>query len=85
MKFNPFRPGSIVGPGMFAGRIDEIKDIEKYLFQTKHGNSQSFLVIGERGIGKSSLMLFAEHVARGNVTFNLDEKLNFLVLSLELK
>ena len=85
MKFNPFRPGSIVRPGMFAGRVDEIEDIEKCLFQTKHGNPQNFLICGERGIGKSSLMIFAEHVARGNLTFNMDEKVNFLVLSIELK
>lgn len=85
MKFNPFRPGSIVRPGMFAGRVEEIEDIEKCLFQTKHGNPQNFLISGERGIGKSSLMFFAEHVARGNVAFKLEEHLNFLVLSLELK
>jgi len=85
MKFNPFRPGSIVRPGMFAGRVEEIEDIEKCLFQTKHGNPQNFLIFGERGIGKSSLMFFAEHVARGNITFKLDEKLSFLVLSVELK
>lgn len=70
---------------MFAGRVDEIEDIEKCLFQTKHGNPQNFLICGERGIGKSSLMIFAEHVARGNLTFNMDEKVNFLVLSIELK
>jgi hypothetical protein len=27
-KFNPFRPGSIASPGMFAGRGDELRSAD---------------------------------------------------------
>jgi AAA+ ATPase superfamily predicted ATPase len=84
MKFNPFRPGSIVTPTMFAGRGDEIICIEKYLFQAKNENPQHFMVLGERGIGKSSLMLVADYLAKGEVAA-LSDKLKFLVVNLELQ
>jgi len=38
MKFNPFKPGAVVHPGMFAGRKYELQVIEKCLFQTKNGS-----------------------------------------------
>lgn len=85
MKFNPFRPNSIVSPGMFCGRQDEIELIEQSLFQTKHGNPQHFLIEGERGIGKSSLMLYADWLARGTIFRNSSSRFSFLVVSLELK
>jgi Cdc6-like AAA superfamily ATPase len=85
MKYNPFRPGNIVRPGMFAGRYEEIETIEKSLFQTKHGNPQHLILTGERGIGKSSLMMFANYVASGEIKLNLQEDLNFLVINIELQ
>jgi hypothetical protein len=51
IKVNPFKPNSPVPPGMFAGRLDEIKALENGLFQTQKGNSSNFLITGERGIG----------------------------------
>ena len=56
-KFNPFQPNKMVVPGMFTGRIEEMHTIEQCLFQAKHGNPQHFLVEGERGIGKSSVVV----------------------------
>jgi len=84
MKFNPFRPNSIVGPGMFAGRIDEILTIEHGFFQTKNENPLHFIIEGERGIGKSSLMFWTELYARGQVHPD-NQSCNFLVISGELK
>lgn len=84
MRFNPFRPGSVVGPGMFSGRYEELETLEKVLFQTKHGNPQHFLVVGERGIGKSSLLLFSQILARGQASFKQAGLFNFLVVSIEL-
>ena len=81
-KFNPFRPGHAVAPGMFAGRLNEIKAMERGLFQTKNGNPQHFLLEGERGIGKTSLMLYLDWVARGDIPAN-GEKFKFLVVSIE--
>jgi hypothetical protein len=83
-KYNPFRPNSIVNPGMFCGRWDEMKAIEQSLFQAKHGNPKHFLVQGERGIGKSSLLLAVEFNARGDVEISSGTKFNFIVVSIEL-
>src|SRR5215471_5097765 len=83
-KYNPFRPNSMVSPGMFCGRWEELRATEKSLFQTKHGNPKHFLVEGERGIGKSSLMLFVEACAAGNLGFNTDSRFSFIVVSLDL-
>lgn len=84
-KYNPFRPGSVVAPGMFCGRHEEIIRIEQSLFQTKRHNPQHFIFEGERGIGKTSLLLRLEYVARG-VTKPLQGKLlNFMVVRIELQ
>jgi hypothetical protein len=85
MKYNPFKPTSIVHSGMFSGRIDELKIIEKLLFQTKNGNSSSFIVTGERGIGKSSLLYCIELVARGNISSINGETFRFLCVSISLE
>ena len=53
----------MVGPGMFVGRGDEIRTVEKCLYQAKNGNPQHFLIQGERGIGKSSLFLYVKATA----------------------
>lgn len=85
MKYNPFKPGSVVHPGMFAGRLTEINEIEKLLFQTKNGNSSSFLIHGERGIGKSSLLFYIDAVARGQISPNDGANFNFMVISVSLE
>ena len=81
MRYNPFKLGSVVHLGMFSGRKKEITLIEKCLFQTKHGNPQNFLIHGERGIGKSSLILYAKYLAEGI----LDNKYNFIVVKIDLE
>jgi len=81
-KFNPFKPGSIVNQGMFVGRLEEIKAIERCLFQSKNGNPQHFLVQGERGIGKSSLLFYVDRLANG-APFTRD-KFNFLTVSIDI-
>lgn len=86
-RFNPFRPGSLVSPGMFCGRFDQFKGTERALLQAKNGNPNHFLIHGERGIGKSSLLYNLELVARGK--FDPIETgsstFNFLTISLELE
>ncbi len=84
-KYNPFRPDKICPPGMFAGRIDELRTIDRCLIQTKHANPQHFLVAGERGIGKSSILLCETFVARGMIETNdSSRKLNFITLEISL-
>jgi len=83
--FNPFRPGDPVRPDMFVGRQRELKKLEKKLFQTLRKNPQSFIIQGERGIGKSSLLLYLSRVARGSVKPILyRNKFSFLCISVSL-
>jgi len=85
MRFNPFRPGGLVTPGVFTGRIEESKSLERMLFNTQHGNPQHFLLHGERGIGKSSLSYMHELAASGMVTPWDGEEFNFLTVSVVLE
>lgn len=63
---------------MFAGRLKEIDVIERALYQTANGNPTHFLIHGERGIGKSSLLLLTNAMAQDNdagillTTINVD-------------
>jgi len=84
MKFNPYRPNSIASTELFKGRKEEMLIIEQSLFQTKNGNPQHFLVEGERGLGKSSLFLMVEQQATGKIPLRNLEKVNFIVINIEL-
>lgn len=84
-KFNPFKPGSIVHPGMFAGRRDELDILDKALYQTAHGNPSHFLIHGERGIGKSSLLMLTNAVATGNIESINDNRYNLITINIELE
>ena len=49
----------------------------------QNGNPQHLLLTGERGIGKSSLLFYADLVARGELEA-IDIKFNFLTISTDL-
>jgi hypothetical protein len=82
--FNPFRPGSIVVPGMFAGRTNELDTLTNVLHQTKSGGAAHFFVCGERGIGKSSLLFYLQCLASKEITTSSGASFNFLSVSIEL-
>lgn len=82
-KYNPFKPNHPVYTGMFVGRMGEIERIDKILFQTKNSNPTNILIIGERGIGKSSLLLLTKYFSCGVVSFEQD-KYNFLTVNLSI-
>ncbi len=84
MRYNPFRPNSIATEELFQGRTEEMRLIEKSLFQAKNNNPQHFLIEGERGLGKSSLFLRVEQQARGLRTIGKEVSVNFIVLTIEL-
>ncbi|MFN0133328.1 MAG: AAA family ATPase [Phycisphaerales bacterium] len=85
-RINPFRPGQIVSPGMFAGRIDEIQVLDRALVQTRAGNPLHFAIRGERGIGKSSLLYLLQEVARGNITSIYDgPTFKFIYVGIDLE
>jgi len=60
---NPFNPNQPIDPDYFEGRWDEIKKVMGALVQTLNHKTQHLLVTGERGIGKTSLAIYARHVA----------------------
>jgi AAA ATPase domain len=70
---------------MFAGRGDELRKIGEALFQTSHGNPQHFLIHGERGIGKSSLLLYVDALASGAASSLAGERFSFLTIQIELE
>ncbi len=80
-KINPFTPNNPVSTGMFAGRHEEIKILEQSLHQAKHGNPINILVTGERGIGKSSLMMIFKYFASGK--YDTLEHGNFKFLTID--
>ena len=82
-KYNPFKPNSPVYTGMFAGRGKEIERIDEILYQTKHGNPTHILINGERGIGKSSLLLVANHFSKGTLAWE-DDKYDFLTIQINI-
>lgn len=82
-KYNPFRPNNPIYSGLFAGRFDEIKKIDDALYQTSFGNPTNLLFIGERGIGKTSLLLLTKFFAQGEIIFE-EKKHNYLTLQMNL-
>lgn len=52
---NPFNPNTTVPPLLFAGRAQQIAKILVKLERVKQGQSASFILHGERGIGKTAL------------------------------
>ena len=64
-RLNPFRPTSPIGPGMFVGRLREIDQLDQILLQAAAGEALHFALTGERGIGKSSLLLYMQELAKG--------------------
>ena len=84
LRYNPFQPNKIIAPGMFVGRVEEIHAIEQCLFQTKFENPQHFLIEGERGIGKSSLLVLVDQFATGEIDAPRGGKFNFLSLGIDM-
>lgn len=84
MKVNPFRPNSPINPAMFVGRVSEIERLEQALVQTRAGEPAHFMITGERGIGKTSLLLYLKALAQGKIQFN-SVTFNFLVLDLDVE
>lgn len=84
LKINPFKPNSPVPYGMFAGRLSEIETLEKGLYQTKNRNPMNFLITGERGIGKSSLMAYTKPLATGDIKSSDYEFFKFVVVNVAI-
>lgn len=82
-RYNPFKPNHPIFGGLFAGRYDEIERIDNALFQTSYENPTNLLFLGERGIGKTSLLLLSKYFANGEIKWN-EKKHNFLTIQINL-
>lgn len=69
---------------MFVGRAEELRSISRALYQASNGSPQHFLLIGERGIGKSSMLLYVDLLARGQIKGPDGVPLQFLTASIDL-
>lgn len=57
-EYSPFTPGVPVPVDFFVGRKKEIEQLRFSVNQVVHGRQQNVFMMGERGIGKSSLAAF---------------------------
>jgi len=69
IKESPFTPGKPVPVEYFVARFDEIKRLERAIRQTRSGRNENIFITGERGIGKSSLAGFIQHLAEKEYNF----------------
>lgn len=81
--FFPNRP--VKDPNLFEGRIEQIDEIVDAVFQTKNQNPKHFIITGDRGIGKSSLLLQTKILSEGDnslaIRYNIDlgcDSFNFI-------
>ena len=82
-KINPFSPNAPVNPGTFVGRLEELDRLETCLLQTAAGQPSNFMITGERGIGKTSLLNYLKHVAEGRIPVG-ERTLSFLVIDTDI-
>jgi len=62
-KMSPFSPGKPVPVEFFVGRGNEIKRIRRSLNQVTHGKNENLFILGDRGLGKSSLANYCLELA----------------------
>ncbi len=66
MRYNPFNPQQPARPDFFVGREPEITEFEKFLSQTLHGSPMNMSITGNRGMGKTSILMKFEEIAKEN-------------------
>jgi len=64
MRFNPFNPTQPARPDFFVGREPEIIAFEKVIVQTIHSSPMNMVITGNRGMGKTSLLVKLEQLAK---------------------
>ncbi len=66
---SPFTPGKPAPIELFVGRTLLVGDVRKVVRQVRSGRQENVTLIGERGIGKTSLASYARHIARDESDF----------------
>ena len=62
---SPFTPGSPVPVELFVGRAAQILAIKRSIDQSISGRQENIFLVGDRGVGKTSIASFARHLAEG--------------------
>lgn len=71
---------------MFVGRQPELLALEASLLQTRVGRPKNFMITGERGIGKTSLLDYIRYVAGGKIKCHTTaESLRYLIISADIE
>lgn len=68
-KESPFTPGSPVPAELFVGRVTQIEKIRRYINQAMSGKQENVFLVGDRGIGKTSLASFTRSLAENQKDF----------------
>ncbi len=64
MRYNPFNPQNPPRPDYFVGRAGELRQFEQYLLQTINASPMNMSITGNRGMGKTSLLVKMEEIAK---------------------
>lgn len=57
---NPFQPNREVSPDRFSGREKEVRELRKTVVNASRSEARNHAIVGDRGIGKTSLLNFVE-------------------------
>ena len=63
---NPFNPNTVVVPTLFAGRAVQTDHILRRLSRVQNSMTSSFVIYGDRGIGKTALSRLIAFIAKEN-------------------
>lgn len=66
LRPNPFNPQQPARPDFFIGREPEVVQFEKFLSQTITDSPMNMSITGNRGMGKTSLLVKYEQIAKEN-------------------
>lgn len=64
MRYNPFNAQIPARPEHFVGRDNELRVFERNVLQTTHSSPTNMCIIGNRGIGKTSILIKMEEIAK---------------------
>lgn len=60
---SPFTPGSPVPVELFVGRAQQILELMRYVDQAASGRQENVFLVGDRGVGKTSVSSFVRYWA----------------------
>lgn len=63
---SPFSPGLPVPVEFFVGRLKQVRELSRYLRHTLSGKQENVFLVGDRGVGKSSLACFMRYSFANN-------------------